>query len=249
MDGKLILRLQNILTEEKQELSRMQSELSALPQSGSLVIRIRNGRKVFYETVNGKERGITREPELVVKLARKAFLERSVAEKEKNVSVISNMLKKITENNKTAKLNDFIISSGFPSQVREWISEPCDYNPLYPEALKYRTDKGVRMRSKSERTIGNRLEKYNVPYKYECVMNFGEIRFYPDFTIMKPDGNIVIWEHLGLADSQVYMAKTLNKVNVYQKHGFRTHRNLILTLEEDLENLENIDRIIAHYVL
>ncbi len=83
MDGKLILKLQNILTEEKQELSRMQSELLKLPQSGRLVIRIRNGKKVFYETVNGKERGITREPDIVAKLAFKTFLEKAVAEKKK----------------------------------------------------------------------------------------------------------------------------------------------------------------------
>lgn len=249
MDNKLVLKLQHILTEEQQELSRMKSELSALPKESRLVIRTGSGRKFFYEASKGKERGISREPELVARLARKAFLEKSVSEKMKNISIISCMLKRVEGNDKTGELSEFILSSGYLPQIRKWLDEPFDTNPLYPENLKYCTDRGIRMRSKSERTIGSRLEKYNVTYKYERAMDLSGMRVYPDFTIMKHDGHMVIWEHLGLAENPLYMAKNMNKVSIYQKHGFRTHKNLILTVEEDLESPESLDRIIERYLL
>lgn len=67
--------------------------------------------------------------------------------------------------------------------IKFWLSE--EYEPFGFEegASEYYSDSGLRVRSKSEIIIANLLEKYEVPYKYECPLKldkWGTVR--PDFT-------------------------------------------------------------------
>ncbi len=53
----------------------------------------------------------------------------------------------------------------------EWMTASYRKNSLYPENLKYATNWGIKMRSKSERTIGNKLEEYGVAYRYDSLVD------------------------------------------------------------------------------
>ena len=81
-----------------------------------------------------------------------------------------------------------------------WMKE--SYNGLrFEESDKteFYSEKGERMRSKSEVLIANSLLHYGIPYKYECPLKLanGIIR-YPDFTVLNPKTrDIKYWEHLG----------------------------------------------------
>lgn len=54
------------------------------------------------------------------------------------------------------------------------------------DTTEFFSEKGERMRSKSEVLIANALYKRGIPYKYECpVLLPSGIMKYPDFTVLK----------------------------------------------------------------
>ena len=60
------------------------------------------------------------------------------------------------------------------------------------------------MRSKSERSIGNKLEDRGIVYWYDSVQDLDGGICSPDFWIRKDSGLFVIWEHLGLLGDPKY---------------------------------------------
>ena len=82
---------------------------------------------------------------------------------------------------------------------------------MYPENLRYETERGDVVRSKSEVIIANILyqNREHILYKYErpleIVENGRKKTIYPDFTIInKNTGKITYWEHAGRMDDPYY---------------------------------------------
>ena len=121
-------------------------------------------------------------------------------------------------------------------------------NPYRTEDLRYITLMGVRVRSKSELTIANRLENRQIPYRYEAELDVAGRHIYPDFVIKRLDGTLVIWEHFGLMNKADYYSKAMEKVNLYRQKGFIQHKNLICTWEEDIAETKEIDNIINRFL-
>lgn len=78
---------------------------------------------------------------------------------------------------------------------------------MHPENLRYETEQGDLVRSKSEVIIANILYQHrkDILYKYERpleVMSDGKERnIYPDFTILNiHTGKVTYWEHAGRMD-------------------------------------------------
>ena len=100
----------------------------------------------------------------------------------------------------------------------------------YPEFL---TDRGERVRSKSEVLIANQLENGKIPYKYECPLTlegFGTV--YPDFTALNiKQSREMYWEHLGMMDNPEYVEKAVRKISAYIQNGILPGDQLIITAE------------------
>lgn len=105
------------------------------------------------------------------------------------------------------------------------------------------------MRSKSERSIGNKLEDRGIVYWYDSVQDLDGGICSPDFWIRKDSGLFVIWEHLGLLGDPKYDKQNERKIEIYHDMEFREHTNLILTTEEDIENRGVLDGIIERFLL
>ena len=132
-----------------------------------------------------------------------------------------------------------------------------------PEQLIYETYSGIKMRSKSEQSIGNALEVRGIPYRYEPEINLdmswmegvdwltnGRYKtVYPDFVIRTADGKFIIWEHLGRVDLEEYRKHNMEKIAAYRQNGICDDDHLILTFEKDMERLETIQLIIAKRIL
>ena len=97
----------------------------------------------------------------------------------------------------------------------------------------YISDKGERVRSKSELIIANALFHSKIPYRYEFplhIKSFGD--FYPDFLCLNPHtGCEILWEHFGLMDNEDYRNKAISKLAKYSEAGFVPGRNFIYTME------------------
>lgn len=116
--------------------------------------------------------------------------------------------------------------------VEKWLSEEYEKKGFYSDENIQMTEKGERVRSKSEVLIANELFKRNIPYKYERPIMLDGITYHPDFTILNPQtGREVIWEHFGLIDDSYYRDEMVRKLRVYESNGYYLGVNLFITFE------------------
>ena len=115
------------------------------------------------------------------------------------------------------------------------------------------TDRNERVRSKSEVIIADSLYKANIPYRYECPLEFKNgLVVYPDFTLLnKKTRENIYWEHLGMMDDATYAENAIQKINTYMQNGIYVGKNLLLTFEtrNNPINHRTIDIIINNYVI
>lgn len=248
--------LEALLRDREKKLLDINQELQHL-RGGTIHIRKKHGRIFLGEYSNGREKGITGDEERIYRLARRAYLEKAAKQLKKECSWIRKSIEMFQKNGFKELDQEFLRRFHFLDLRRicwqrkkyEWATAPYSKNTLFPEDLKYATDQGVKMRSKSERTIGNRLEFYEVAYRYDAVLELDLGVVSPDFTIMKPDWTLAAWEHFGKEGDLKYDKKNERKLEIYYDAGFRENRNLIITRESDLETPEILDDIITRFLL
>lgn len=234
-------------------LENLKKEYSSLPD-GRLYIKCSKGSYSFYKYVNGKAAGVKKDEDELYMLARKLYIEFIICEMRKRGKLAESDMAEFRSSKRNFSKT---METAFQLLCRkrimmdktsyDWCCRKFDSNPKYPEQLKYKTGEGIKIRSKSERVIANRLEKYMIPYRYEAKLSLDGINCYPDFTILKNDGSLILWEHLGLADNQDYAFNAYRKLENFRKHGFVQHKNLICTYENDIESEQELDRIIKRY--
>lgn len=128
--------------------------------------------------------------------------------------------------------------STIKEQVRVWSEEEYEVNNNYPENLRYETEQGDIVRSKSEVIIANILYKHreDILYKYEkpltLIVDGREKQVHPDFTIINVHtGKITYWEHAGLMDDSHYVNEFVRKMNSYVANGFAIGRDVVVSYE------------------
>lgn len=129
----------------------------------------------------------------------------------------------------------------------EWIKDNYlgkGFTENDPEII---TEKGERVRSKSEKLIADKLYMMDIPYRYECPITLRGIgKIYPDFTILKVESRKeVILEHFGMMDNPDYSDKAIKKINMLEKNGYNMGDNLLCTFETsktpiNMKNVENM---------
>lgn len=126
----------------------------------------------------------------------------------------------------------------------QWKIEPYQGLPLAPDTPVYTTNKGERVRSKSEVLIANALAQHKIPYRYEYPLklqrqhNGNSTTLYPDFLCLNlRTRQEFIWEHFGLMDSQEYVSNTVSKLNLYAQNKITPGEKLIITMENQTQPL------------
>ncbi len=111
----------------------------------------------------------------------------------------------------------------------------------YAEHLIHRTKKGHRVRSKSELVIANILYDAEVEYEYErvCEGTTEPGRLRPDFSFVTADGDLIIWEHLGMLDREDYRRGWEWKKQWYAKNGFVEGKTLFSSQEDPETGLDS----------
>lgn len=117
--------------------------------------------------------------------------------------------------------------------VKEWESQGSGEKSFFEGDPLLYSDKNERMRSKSEVLIANKLNRYGIPYRYECAFTLeGEGIVYPDFLVLnRKTREMLVWEHLGMMDDAGYALKAMKKIEAYGRCGYIPGVNLILTHE------------------
>ena len=143
--------------------------------------------------------------------------------------------------------------------VDQWQTVEYQGLPFDDVENEYYTEKGERVRSKSEIIIANALNRAGVPYRYEFPVRIKEgtfngtkynAVFYPDFYCLnEKTGEEIIWEHFGLMDNPEYVKNAILKIVQYAENGFVCGKNLIYTMESVVCPLNSkfVKRVIEAY--
>lgn len=138
------------------------------------------------------------------------------------------------ERSETARRNTNI----FQSVIRA-----ADDTVPFAEHLIHRTEKGHLVRSKSELVIANMLFQLGIPYEYERVLDGSAAagRLRPDFSFVTADGDLLVWEHLGMLSRPDYKRGWEWKRGWYQENGFVEGKTLFTSTEEDGKGLDSAE--------
>ena len=257
------------LLKRKRELQKLkkgtESSLKNAPD-GTLRISRSRGRTQYYMRKEKTDKGGIFIPksqaELAARLAQKdyeqKFLEAICRELEAIDRFLDN-LPEIDAEQVFLKLNEtrreLVIPAIDPDEVyaRRWQDMPYRGKILNDQTPGFVTDKGEKVRSKSEMIIANLLSKAKVPYRYECPLELRGIgSVYPDFTVLNVRlRKVFYWEHQGMMGDEEYAGKAIRKIASYQENGFFPGDHLILTSEtKDCPiDVKQIAGIIRHYLM
>lgn len=167
-----------------------------------------------------------------------------------DINSFSNLLHQFTLQQQNLIKSFEIDNSTYLSQ---WIAQQYPQKPIQDNLAFHYSEKGERMRSKSEVIIADTLLFLNIPYHYEKPVKLknGQI-FHPDFTL--PNVNLrrdVYYEHLGLIDTHDYFINSLKRLDLFADNNILLGNNLIVTYEtsdKPLNKLQVIDTLKRYYV-
>lgn len=233
-----------IIQKYNQELLSIEKELATLP-GGHLRLR---KNLIHYCPTTKKEKGITKNPQLLQQLARKAYLLT-------RQSQIKNNLEQPLNKHDYRKPHELIKNlpvayQKLPTElfyhptVESWLAKPPRFNTLYQEDVKYALN-GVEYRTLSEREIARKLDENGLPFYYDIRFSTGSEDVSTDFYLKNPfNGKIFLWEFFGAFHKKDYGKKMNDKMAAYRKIGFIEGDNLIATFEYHLRDTDLIQAII-----
>lgn len=249
-----------IIREIKKEIAEIEKTLEAIRhfrrQEPEGCLKYQNrGKKIFYyhqfmneETKEWQRKYIRRENfPLVKNLAQKHYYSMLEPLLKKQLKALKSFQQQYhpedaeqVYDNLSDVRKSLIIPVGLSKEerIRKWHDEKYEGNTFHPENLKYETEQGEMVRSKSEMIIANILYQHreNVRYKYECPLKLStdgmEKIIYPDFTIMNlHTGKISYFEHAGRMDDPHYASEFVKKMNLYIANDLLPGRDVVMTFE------------------
>ena len=246
----------------------------ALAPKGSLSIRKRNKKTDYYQNLDEPKKktdskrsrrqiNITKQSAIVLLLTDKLIQKHILRRSHKNLFY----LKKLQANYLPTDIDSIgkQLGPAYQHVMKEQKKQtqekqrqvPYPKAPFDEKSHTHETLCGEMVRSKSEQIIMDTLYSYPliiVHYEEEFIYKVGVPginRVYPDFTIILPNGDRIIWEHLGKLDDPAYCLRTANKLNLYQQNGYVLGKNLILTMDSNKGDISSslIIDVIEHYIL
>ena len=219
----------------------------------------RDGNFYFYQNLHKDGKLIRKyikneDKNLIVNLTQKQYSKKISPKLYRRYYLINELIKNLEQDSDYNKLVDYkkdLIDPVLPNYdkiVQKWYK--TDYKKLdfNNESKHYLTNKGEKVRSKSEKILADLFSSKGILYKYEAPLQINNFTIYPDFTFISPyNMEEIYWEHFGMIANENYAASMIKKLSLYEKNDIRLGDNLIISMESansglDLEWIEsNID--------
>ncbi|MCQ2545671.1 MAG: hypothetical protein MJ144_04500 [Clostridia bacterium] len=247
---------------------------------GRLNIRTdkRWGRIYYYLKEQGekKEKYVKEGPNAKVwKLQRKRFAQEMIKILEANIYIKKELCERLLDDSPTAAMDRmpraYRPNSKFKPISRSKKKVKQSENPYKREQLKETTSFGLLVRTKGELLIAELLHALGVEFYYEKALRLRipmkEIvhvngkkvvetywinkTYYPDFTIVLPDGSEVYWEHKGMLSDEGYVERDMQREIHYNLCGIYQPHNLMVTAEgpENDMDMEAVNRIVEGWLM
>ena len=232
---------------------------------GTLRLSQSNNYLQFYHCTEENKQGkyiIKGNDELIQKLAQKTYDDKVLRLAEKRL----NQLKKILRDYEDDEIEEIFLKE---HRVRQGLILPIE--PTWEQILEewkakeyqakgygdgmsmIMTERGERVRSKSEKIMADYFYRNKIEYKYECPIYLkGMGVVYPDFTFLSPKlRKEIYWEHCGMVDDPSYARNMVRKLDAYENTGIFIGERLILTYEteQSILSTKKIEQMIEKYLL
>lgn len=111
-------------------------------------------------------------------------------------------------------------------KIRRFEGEAYESKPIDDERNEFYTNKGERVRSKSEKIIADHFERRGILYRYEKPLYL-------------------------MVDDSAYYNATLRKLDIYEKNDILLGRDLLVFHETGKRalNMKNVDKYIQQYLV
>ena len=260
------------IKELEQRIQCAEEALQGAPE-GCLKYQQKNHQTFFYhqymdENTGGIQKKYIKkkDADLAKTLAQKGYLARILPALKEELEALKHFKKKYHPERKEevyaelagprkAMVNPLYL--GAEDRIHKWQEEETPCYLAHPDNLRFETDRGEMVRSKSELILANTFHQYKdkISYKYERpleLMDHGEQRIvHPDFTLLNLEtGKLVYWEHAGRMDDAKYAEGFLRKMNLYIFNHIIPGENLIITYESYTSPLDTgIVKILLQQVM
>ena len=248
--------IREVVLKRKSNLERLlkpaEQRLSKSPE-GSLRISRDKGRVQYYWRTDPEDHNGTYLPQ------KEQALIRGLAQKDYDQRFIKSIWKELRAIDRFLKCGSDVdpedVFAGMPEERRKLVIPEIETEEMYTEswlAVTYQgkpfsgdlpellTDRGERVRSKSEVIIANLLDKEDIPYRYEYPFKLdGAGIIYPDFTVLNVRlRKEMIWEHQGMMDDPEYAEQAVRKTRSYYRSGIFPGDRLIITSETRMNPID-----------
>ena len=251
-----------LLAEEtrlKAILKTTKERLKNAPE-GTLRLSSNKFGRMYYRLTDKKEYISKNNTDLISALAQKSYDKKIVKQAEKELEQLEHFLGEYKE-----ELNQIYyeehpdrrkyvvpIEPTWEQQLEEWKAKEYTGLGFKEDTPLILTEKGERVRSKSEKIIADYLYHNGIEYKYECPLYLdGHGIVYPDFTLLsQKSGKEIYFEHLGMMDDPKYARRNVRKIQTYEENGIFIGDQLIVTFEtsQTVIGTKELDRLMKKYV-
>lgn len=257
----LLSELRNKLESANMELSSTpEGKLSIIKRDGKMTYFQVIPQKEANQTDSGvsnrrrdKRISINKRQDIIRGLARKTYLETEIKILEYDIKLIEELmnvyidnlpddiLDRIPDKYKNLPEKYFFNGSKNPydqsanmmtEQMRKWVEEPFEQSTYKPELKDKTTARGIKVRTKSEVIVSEKLDSFSLPHRYEQMLYIENQAFSPDFTILTKRG-IYYWEHAGKVHDPGYLKRHKWKLSMYERAGIVPWKNLIVTYDDE----------------
>ena len=264
-----IKRIQKELSEEIAALKKVEHEIYQ-SNDGKQHNRLRCAKRGDgYQYYFGNEYQNKSKMKLIKEAANREYREKLLQPVQDRIRELERILKELTDGHgkpekvyedlhpARKKMVDPLIVSK-QEFIKSWLDEPYEKWEIRDEEKigVFYTQKGERVRSKSEIIIADTLARYGIPYKYEYPLKLRDGRQIttrrPDFIVLNiTTMEEVIIEHLGMLDQDRYYQKNIEKIDLYERNGYLIGKNLILLHETSYRPLDTtiLDKYIKEFLL
>lgn len=241
-------------------------QLEGVPE-GTLRLSIssQNHPQYYHCTNENKRNGtyIAKENKVLIQqLAQKSYDEKVLKCAERRLSQI----KKITKDYDDYEIENIFkrehkerqkliqpVEMTWAQKLKEWAEEAYQGKEFQDGLPLILTERGERVRSKSEKIMADYFFRNKIEYKYECPLylkGYGTV--YPDFTFLSQKaGEEIYWEHDGRMDDPIYARNAVKKIEAYENNNIFPGEKLILTFETEstILNTKTIEKLVNKYLV
>lgn len=243
----IITMLENERKELEKVIASTEKRLKDSPKGYLRIAKKKNKIEYYYKT---NEKGISSgngkymkksEYPLAKKIAQRDYdmwIQKNARERLKAIDIFLRKYKKTNLKEVWEKMNpcrksllDAAIISD-EEYVKQWQMITYTGKEFFDEQVII-TERGERVRSKSEKIIADKLYFMGIPYRYEFPLRLKDhVKIYPDFTILRmPEREEVYLEHFGMMDDSDYVNSAIYKLHTYERNEIYLGVKLFLTYE------------------